>query len=67
MLFRMARFVVRIHERLAEAVDELVSAGVCSSRSEAVRLGLAELVERHRRVEVGRQIADAPAHPPGRP
>jgi len=55
----MAQFVTRIDERLAEAVDELVSAGVVSSRSEAVRLGLAELVDRYRRNRVGRQIADA--------
>lgn len=55
----MAQFVTRIDEQLAAAVDELVSAGIVSSRSEAVRLGLGELVERHRRAQVGKQIADA--------
>ena len=40
-------------------MDDLVSSGVVASRSEAVRLGLRELVERHRRRRVGRQIVDA--------
>ena len=53
---RMAQLVTRVDDDLAAAVDGLVAAGVVSSRSEAVRVGLLELVERHRRAEVGRQI-----------
>lgn len=43
---------------LAAAVDELVAAGVVESRSEAVRLGLQRLVDRHRRAEIGARIVD---------
>jgi Arc/MetJ-type ribon-helix-helix transcriptional regulator len=52
----MAQLVTRIDDGLAEALDELVEAGVISSRSEAVRTGLQQLVDRHRRDMVGRRI-----------
>ncbi len=56
--FCMAQLVTRVDEELAAAVDQLVAAGVVASRSEAVRLGLQRLVERHRRTQVGARIAD---------
>jgi len=52
------QLVTRIDEDLAAAVDELIKAGVVENRSQAVRLGLERLVERHRRSEVGRQIVE---------
>jgi len=54
----MTQFVTRIDECLTREVDRLVKAGLVASRSAAVRLGLEALVERHRRAEVGRAIAD---------
>ena len=55
---RMAQFVTRVGEDLTAAVDQLVADGVVASRSEAVRLGLETLVERHRRVRVGQAIVE---------
>ncbi len=52
----MAQMVTRVDDDLAAAVDELVAAGVVASRSEAVRLGLEGLVDRHRRAEIGARI-----------
>jgi Arc/MetJ-type ribon-helix-helix transcriptional regulator len=54
----MAQLVTRVDDALAAAVDELVAAGVVGSRSEAVRLGLERLVDRHRRDQVGARIAE---------
>jgi Arc/MetJ-type ribon-helix-helix transcriptional regulator len=54
----MAQLVTRVEDDLAAAVDELVAAGVVASRSEAVRLGLERLVDRHRRSEIGARIRD---------
>jgi Arc/MetJ-type ribon-helix-helix transcriptional regulator len=55
----MAQFVTRLDDRLAQDVDAMVAAGVVASRSEAVRLGLETLVDRHRRNRVGAEIAAA--------
>jgi Arc/MetJ-type ribon-helix-helix transcriptional regulator len=55
----MAQLVTRLDERLLADVDALVRAGVAASRSEAVRLGLEGLVDRHRRLQTGRAIAEA--------
>ena len=55
----MAQFVARLEDSLADRVDSLVVAGVLSSRSEAVRLGLEELVDRLERERIGRQIVEA--------
>lgn len=55
----MAQLVTRIDEQLAEALDSLVEEGVVASRSEAVRIGLEELIDRHHRSQVGKAIADA--------
>jgi Arc/MetJ-type ribon-helix-helix transcriptional regulator len=56
--FRMAQVVVRLDDRLAAAVDELVSAGVVANRSEAVRLGLQNVVDHYRRAQVARRIVE---------
>ncbi len=55
----MAQLVTRIDEQLASGIDDLVKDGVVTSRSEAVRMGLEQLIERHRRQRVGKQITDA--------
>lgn len=52
----MAQLVTRVEDDLAAAVDELVAAGVVASRSEAVRVGLEQLVDRCRREEIGARI-----------
>ena len=54
----MAQFVARLEDALADRVDSLVVAGVLASRSEAVRLGLEQLVDELEREQVGRQILD---------
>jgi len=54
----MAQLVTRVSDELAAAIDELVANGVVASRSQAVRLGLERLVDRHRRAEVGASIAE---------
>lgn len=54
----MAQLVTRLDDDLAAAVDRLVSDGVVANRSEAVRLGLRRLVDRHRRDQVGARIAE---------
>lgn len=53
----MAQLVTRVDDDLAAAVDRLVEAGVVASRSEAVRFGLEQLVDRFRRAEIGQAIA----------
>jgi Arc/MetJ-type ribon-helix-helix transcriptional regulator len=55
----MAQLVTRVDERLMADVDDLVSAGVVGSRSEAVRLGLERLVDEHRRRRIGEAIVEA--------
>lgn len=55
----MAQLVTRIDEQLANDVDDLVRDGVVTSRSDAVRLGLEQLIDHHRRQRVGRHITDA--------
>lgn len=52
----MAQLVTRIDQELAAALDELVEAGVVANRSEAVRMGLAQLIDRHRRAQIGEAI-----------
>lgn len=55
----MAQLVTRLDDQLLADVDILVREGVAATRSEAVRLGLQGLVERHRRQQIGRAIVDA--------
>jgi Arc/MetJ-type ribon-helix-helix transcriptional regulator len=52
------QLVTRVPDDVAAAIDDLVREGVFESRSEAVRLGLADMLEGRRRVAVGRAIAD---------
>ena len=54
----MAQFVTRINDSLAAQVDELVAAGDAASRSDAVRSGLAALVDIHRRRRIGEAIVE---------
>lgn len=55
----MAQLVARVDDGVVAEVDDLVAAGVLASRSEAMRIGLQELVEKHRKRIVGERIADA--------
>lgn len=52
------QLVTRIPDALIKAVDDLVQAGVYPSRSDAVRAGLAIVVDERRRAAVGRTISD---------
>lgn len=54
----MTQLVTRIDDELTGAIDQLVAEGVVANRSEAVRLALQELVDRHRRAEIGRAIIE---------
>lgn len=54
----MVQLVTRVGDDLAEAIDELIEAGIAESRSDAVRQALSALVEQHRRTRIGRQILD---------
>ncbi len=54
----MVQFVTRVEDDLAHAVDRLVEEGVVASRSAAVRVGLEDLIERHRRRRIGRSIVN---------
>ena len=55
----MTQLVTRIDDRLLEDVDELVREGVATSRSELVRMGLEQLIDRHRRRQIGLAISNA--------
>jgi Arc/MetJ-type ribon-helix-helix transcriptional regulator len=55
---RMPQLVTRVDATLIDGVDELIAAGVVATRSDAVRLGLQRLIDRHRRDEIGRQIVE---------
>jgi Arc/MetJ-type ribon-helix-helix transcriptional regulator len=55
----IAQLVTRVDDRLLAAVDALVDEGVAATRSDAVRIGLEGLVERHRRQQTGQAIVDA--------
>ncbi|MCD6726588.1 MAG: ribbon-helix-helix domain-containing protein [Solirubrobacteraceae bacterium] len=52
------QLVTRVPDSIAEAVDDLVRAGVFASRSDAVRAGLETVVERERRDAIARAIVD---------
>jgi Arc/MetJ-type ribon-helix-helix transcriptional regulator len=54
----VSQLVTRIDDDLARDVDALVSEGVVESRSDAVRQGLRELVDRHRRRRIGEAIVE---------
>ena len=55
----MAQLVTRLDGRLLAEIDELVREGVAATRSDAVRLGLEALIDRHRRQQTGQAIVDA--------
>lgn len=55
----MTQLVARVDDSLVAAIDDLVSAGVLASRSEAMRIGLEALVEEHRKRIEGERIAEA--------
>ena len=55
----MAQFATRVDNELAAAVDALVEAGAVASRSEAVRTGLVQLVDRHRHDRTANEIVQA--------
>ena len=55
----MPQLVTRVDEDLLDAIDELVVEGVVASRSEAVRLGVGVLIERHRRSRIGAAMVEA--------
>jgi len=54
----MTQFVTRLDASLAAEVDHLVTTGVVASRSEAVRLGLTQLVDQYRRERTASAIVD---------
>jgi Arc/MetJ-type ribon-helix-helix transcriptional regulator len=53
-----AQLVTRIDDDLAAALDQLVASGLIETRSDGVRRALVEMIDRVRREEIGRQIAD---------
>ena len=54
----MVQLVTRVDDALVDALDELVATGSVASRSEAVRLGLEQLIDHHRRAKIGEAIRD---------
>jgi Arc/MetJ-type ribon-helix-helix transcriptional regulator len=52
------QLVTRVPDDVMAAVDRLVREGVFESRSEAVRVGLAVVVDRQRREATGRAIVE---------
>ena len=52
----MTQLVTRVDDELVAAIDALISTGFVSNRSEAVRIALEQLVDRHRRDQIGAQI-----------
>lgn len=52
----MPQLVTRVDDELLHQLDGLVDDGVVASRSEAVRLALGEMLDRHRRHAIGEAI-----------
>lgn len=52
------QLVTRVPEDVVAEIDDLVREGVFASRSDAVRVGLAALVDRQRRAAIGQAIVD---------
>ncbi len=65
MLIAMPQIVTRVPRELADQLDELVADGVFTSRSDAVRQGLEEVIDRERRRRIGAAIVEGyRRHPP---
>ena len=58
MLTAMPQLVTRLDAGLLAAVDRLVADGVVASRSDAVRLGLEQLIEGVRRAGIAAAIVE---------
>ena len=58
MLNAMPQLVTRLDAGLLDSVDRLVADGVVTSRSDAVRLGLEQLVEATRRARIAAAIVE---------
>jgi Arc/MetJ-type ribon-helix-helix transcriptional regulator len=54
----VTQMIARVPEDLVDAVDKLVSNGTYESRSDVIREALTQLVDRHRRKEIGRRIVE---------
>ncbi len=54
----MTQLVARIPDAVLGQLDRLVAEGVFETRSDAVREALVQLIDRHRRAEIGRQIVE---------
>ncbi|MFP5379648.1 MAG: ribbon-helix-helix domain-containing protein [Vicinamibacteria bacterium] len=52
------QLVTRVSDGLAASIDDLIRAGVFSSRSDVVRAGIEAIVDRERRRAIGAAIAD---------
>lgn len=60
----MAQLVTRVDAKVTALVDELIAEGVVESRSDAVRRGLAMLINHHRRNREAEAIVRAYRHSP---
>ena len=58
MLIAMPQLVTRLDAGLLASVDRLIAEGVVASRSDAVRVGLEQLVEQARRAAIGAAIVE---------
>lgn len=52
------QLVTRVPDEVVAVIDDLVREGVFDSRSDAVRAGLGDVIDRRRRAAVGQAIAD---------
>jgi Arc/MetJ-type ribon-helix-helix transcriptional regulator len=50
--------IARVPDEIVVEVDNLVSTGIFGSRSDVIREALAQLIDRHRRAEIGRRIVE---------
>jgi Arc/MetJ-type ribon-helix-helix transcriptional regulator len=55
----VAQLIARVPDKLLAEIDGLVAAGKFASRSDVVREAIVRLVDRARRDEIGRRIAEA--------
>jgi Arc/MetJ-type ribon-helix-helix transcriptional regulator len=54
----MPQLVTRVEPALVEAIDQMIATGAYETRSDVVRAGIEQLVDQHRRAEIGRQIVE---------